>query len=84
MYQLEIKINFFHRTGELVMILPNSPLIYYPDTVHMLGVMVYFLSKILQLLGHTTVTPRNQALALAGVVFVLLLIFHLALRYFGL
>ena len=34
------------RSGGLIAVLPNTPLVYYPDTLMETGVIVYLLSKV--------------------------------------
>merc|ERR1719251_698757 len=52
------------KTGNLICVLPNSPLIYYPDTLHLQGLLVFLLSKIAGIFGARTVSPSLQLLIL--------------------
>jgi len=71
------------RTGGLIAVLPNAPLTYYPDTLQMTGLIVYFLSKILQLFGVETSEPRMQGLVLFMLCIFMTLFVHFVLSYFG-
>ena len=71
------------RSGGLITIMPNSPLIYYPDTLHLQGMIVYFLSKILQLFGVTTSTPTLQAAVLAGIMVIGFFVLHFVMNFIG-
>jgi len=71
------------RTGGVIAVLPNVPLTYYPDTLQMTGLIVYFISKFLQLFGVETVEPRMQGLVLFMFCSFMTLFVHLLLSYFG-
>jgi len=72
------------RTGSLICVLPNAPLIYYPDTMMLQGVVVFLLSKIAGIFGARTVRPGLQIVILG--LFSLLAIYfsHLLFHYYGL
>jgi len=71
------------RTGGVIAVLPNVPLTYYPDTLQMTGLIVYFISKFLQLFGVETVEPRMQGLVLFMFCSFMTLFVHFLLSYFG-
>jgi len=52
------------RTGGAITVLPNTPLVYYPDLMNFQGLILYFLSKFVQLFGVEVVTPEAQGGAL--------------------
>ena len=70
-------------SGGLIMVMPNSPLIYYPDTLHLQGIIVYLLSKVLQMFGVTTSTPTLQAVVLLAFITIASLLFHVIMNYMG-
>ena len=71
------------RSGGLITIVPNCPLIYYPDTLHLQGMIVFFLSKILQLFGVTTSTPALQTALLLAILVIGFFVMHFILNFIG-
>jgi len=71
------------RTGNLICVLPNSPLIYYPDTLHLQGLLVFILSKVAGIFGARTVSPTLQLLILMILAFIYIYICHLLFISFG-
>ena len=51
------------RSGGLIAVLPNTPLIYYPDILQETGLVVYLLAKLGQLVtGTGHMSPSTPAL----------------------
>ena len=51
------------RSGGLIAVLPNTPLIYYPDILQETGLIVYLLAKLWQLVtGNGHMSPSTPAL----------------------
>jgi len=61
------------RSGGLIAVLPNTPLVYYPDILQETGLIVYLLSKVLQMCGCQTSTPARQGLAMVGIMAIIAL-----------
>ena len=81
----EIQFMFhYSRTGGLIAVLPNTPLVYYPDMENIQGLVVYFLSKILQLFGVEVCTPQAQGGVLLGLAVIFVFFCHFFLNYVGL
>lgn len=71
------------RSGGLIAVLPNTPLIYYPDTLQETGLAVYLLSKVLQIFGCQTSTPALQGLVLMGMMMIMSYLMHILFAYLG-
>jgi len=71
------------KTGSLICVLPNAPLIYYPDTLMLQGVLVFLLSKIAGMFGARTVSTGLQSLVLLAVSCLFIYCCHLSLDYAG-
>jgi len=71
------------KTGNLICVLPNSPLIYYPDNLHLQGLVVFLLSKVAGIFGARTVSPTLQLLILMILAFIFIYICHILLGSFG-
>jgi len=72
------------RSGSLLVVIPNCPLVYYPDISEAFPTVVFFLSKLIQLTGVKTVYPNMLCLAYFLVLGAVFFAFHLMLSYLGL
>lgn len=72
------------RSGSLMVVMPNTPLAYYPDVSDALAVVVFFLSKLAQMVGVKTVSTNMLGLLYFTVVAVVFYLFHVILSFCGL
>ena len=72
-----------HRSGGLIAVLPNTPLVYYPDILQETGLIVYLLSKVLQIFGCETSTPALQGLVIMGMMIIMSYLMHILFGYLG-
>lgn len=71
------------RSGGLIAVLPNTPLVYYPDILMETGLIVYLLSKVLQIFGCQTSTPALQGLVIMGLMIIMSYLMHILFGYLG-
>jgi len=72
------------RSESLMLVMPDTPLVYYPDVSFALGIIVFLLSKMAHMFGVKTVSTKMLGLMLAVLVVLLFYILHLLLSLFGL
>ena len=65
------------------MVMPNCPLVYYPDVSQALATVVFLLSKLAQLAGVKTVQQNMLFLLYFIVMVVFFYAFHLIFCFFG-
>lgn len=71
------------RSGSLIVVMPGCPLVYYPDLSEVTAVMVYIMSKVLQLCGVTRIYPSMLGLLFVVLIFFLFYGFHILFSLFG-
>ena len=65
------------------MVMPNSPLIYYPDLSLVIGAFLYIMGKIVGLTGANVLDLKALVMALIILSVVFIYFTHIVLRTFG-
>ena len=76
-------LRYSPRTGSLICVLPNTPLVYYPDTLMVQGLVVFLLSKVAGIFGAERVRPGLQSLLVLVILLLYTVLCHLLLNYLG-